>query len=247
MILGRLILIAALIASVASHDLSWFSGLPKELSRFQVPPKQMQYYHFGYADLTSSSLWVRLLQDIEICQNQREQKGLESLDANKDVLGQVLKRELPQSRCHLGWTYKMLDVITDLDPTFFMAYYVGGTFLSVLVDDREGAQRIYEKGLHFFPDQWKLLYAAGYHELFEMQNPEKAAELLEKAGRRGAPKWVYALAARLYTRTGRALYAKSILEAVLARDPKGPRVEQLKIRLKEINALLTDPSSDSSN
>lgn len=205
---------------------------------YQAPPKSLINYHFGYADMISSIFWVRLLQDMEICDQRSERELPSALEGGDQVVEQILDRKLPPSKCHLSWVYKMVDVITDLDPTFYMAYDAGGLFLSVLVDDREGAQRIYEKGIRYFPNDWRLLYKASYHSLFEMQRPEEAARLLVRAGKWGAPKWVYSLAARLYTKVGQAQFAKTVLEAVLSRNPKGYGVDRVENRLREINRFL---------
>ncbi len=132
----------------------------------------------------------------------------------------------------------MLDSITDLTPDFYLAYAAGANFLSVLVDDREGAHDLFAKGLKYFPEDWQLLYGAAYHELYEMQNPKTSATLLERAGQRGAPAWVFALSAKLYTETGRAQLAKTILEAVLRRKPDAQGIDRVRLRLDEINKTL---------
>lgn len=207
---------------------------------YQAPPKSLTDYHFDYADMLASTFWVRLLQDMEICDQKSERELPSSLEGGDQVVQQILERQLPPAKCHLSWVYKMVDVVTDLDPTFYMAYDAGGLFLSVLVDDREGAQRIYEKGIHYFPNDWRLLYKASYHSLFEMQRPEEAARLLVRAGKWGAPKWVYSLAARLYTKVGQAQFAKTVLEAVLSRNPKGYGVDRVRERLKEIDKFLQE-------
>jgi hypothetical protein len=83
-----------------------------------------------------------------------------------------------------------------------------------------------------------MSYRAAYHYLYEINEPTRAAELLIQSARNGAPPWVYALAARLYTATGRAQLGKTILEDALAMDPTGPAVGRIKQRLDEINKIL---------
>ena len=113
--------------------------------------------------------------------------------------------------------------------------------LSVLVDDREGAAALFNKGVQHFPEDWELIYRAAYHELFEMQEPEKAAKLLKKAGERGAPRWVYALSSKLYTKLGQAAFAKSILEDVLKNtDADGEHVDRVRAELRRVNQILTN-------
>ena len=205
---------------------------------FTPPPKHMEHYSFGYTDLFSSLMWVRVLQDIEICDQNKERILPPEIKPGKDRLEQVLHRDLPPSKCNQGWVYQMLDSITDLTPDFYLAYAAGSNFLSVLVDDREGAHHLFQKGLHYYPEDWQLLYAAAYHERNELQNPEAAAVLLKRAGERGAPAWVFALCAKLYSEVGRAQLAKTILEAVLKRKPDAEGMDRVKRRLKEINEIL---------
>lgn len=201
---------------------------------FNSPTKNLKDFSFGYNHLLASLFWVRVVQDLEVCEQNSEKTKYAAIESEDNVLGEILERELPPSTCHEGWVYQMLDVITDLDPQFKSVYYDGATFLSVLVDDRMGAQKIFVKGLQYYPDSWEVYYRAGYHELFEMQNPEKAAELLRQCARKGGPKWAYALSAKIYDKLGRAQFAIPILESVLARDPHGIFAPRIRAQLEEL-------------
>lgn len=210
-----------------------------ELNKIYLPPsKSLKFVSFGFNDLFSSLLWLRLVQDIEVCDQGPAKGAIPELDANKDPLADVLERKMPESKCKNGWVFQMLDVISDLTPDFETVYTDGATFLSVLVDDREGAQKIFAKGRMEFPDNWQIYYRSAYHELFEMQNAEAAAELLRQAGEKGAPDWVYALSAKLLTRLGRAEFAKTVLEGVVASGKEGPGMERVRDQLDKINAAL---------
>lgn len=206
---------------------------------FQSPPKDIRYYTLGYDQTMASLFWVRAVQDLFTCDQDRgEFTPRSSFAGGADPLDDVLSRELPPARCEKGWVYKMIDLVTDLDPTFRVAFEVGGTFLSVAVDDREGASLILKKGTKAFPEDWKILFASAYNELFEMRRPEQAAQLLHRAAQRGAPPWIYSLAAGLYSKLGQAHFAKSILESVVERKPKGPMADRINFRLEQINQLL---------
>lgn len=208
------------------------------------PSKNIGFYSFGYNQLVSSLLWVRMLQDIDVCDQHPEKILYPEIKENPDPLDEILTRELPISRCHKGWVFQMLDVISDLTPGFEAVYADGATFLSVLVDDRKGAQEIFAKGQSFFPENWEIHYRAAYHELFEMQDPDKAAVYLKRAGEAGAPAWVFALSAKLYSKMDQALFAKTILESVLARKNYGPHIERVKGQLRKINESLGLPNSN---
>jgi hypothetical protein len=206
---------------------------------FVPPSKNIQKYSLGYDNLISSLLWVRVVQDIDICDQKEERVNYPEIKTEGDeVLSEILKRDMPQSRCSEGWVYQMLDVITDLTPTFNAVYTDGATFLSVLVDDRLGAQKIFEKGQVYYPESWEVYYRSAYHELFEMQNPGKAAILLKRAGEKGAPRWVFALSAKLLTKIGQAEFAKTILENVLRKKEDSLHTERLKAQLKRIDEVL---------
>ena len=204
---------------------------------FIAPIKSMNFFTFGYNSMISSLMWVRILQDIDVCDQVEEKQVLPAFET-QDILTEVLERKLPQAKCREGWVYQMLDVITELTPDFYGAYLDGATMLSVVVDDRRGAQKLFAKAVIDFPDDWQILYRAAYHELFEMQNPNRAARLLRLAGERGAPQWVYALSARIYSRLGQAAFAKTILESVLRRKSKGEAIERVKVQLKKVNKIL---------
>ncbi len=211
-----------------------------EVQQIFVPPAtHINLYSFGYNSLISSLLWVRVLQDINICdQKPKSDQVLANFTDDKDIIDQILNRELPPPKCENSWVFQMLDVITTIDPTFKAAYADGATFLSVLVDDRVGAQKIFNRGISYYPDDWGILYRAAYHELFELQNPETATTLLNRAGLWGAPRWVFALSARLLTSQGRAEFAKTMLESVLNRKSDGYGMDRVRGQLEKINEIL---------
>jgi hypothetical protein len=200
------------------------------------PSKSIVYFSFGYEPSLASLMWVRMVQDFHVCDQQKEKVQYPEFRENMDPLEDILTRELPPSRCQEGWVYQMLDVISDLQPQFRSVYADGATMLSVIVDDREGAQKIYHKGLIAFPEDWDILFRAAYHEMFEMQNAQGSQELMLRAAQAGAPQWVYALYGKLMDRTGQAALALGVLQQVLDRDLGGDfrgRIEAQVERLKE--------------
>ena len=205
---------------------------------FISPSKTLKHFTFGYDYFLSSTMWVRVVQDFHICDQNSEKAKYTGPKEGVDPLEDALTKELPTPTCEEGWVYKMLEVISDLTPDFRRVYADGATMLSIIVDDRQGAKKIYDKGIKNFPEDWDILYRAAYHELFEMQNGDRAGELLMEAANRGAPGWVYSLAAKLQTRYGKAVLAKGVLEAVLARDRAGEFTERVQQQLDIINKTL---------
>jgi tetratricopeptide (TPR) repeat protein len=214
-----------------------------EKKNFLSPPEDLKYFTLGYNDAIASVLWVRLLQDFEYCEGGKftDKDFVAPLESAPDGISKVLDRKLHASKCNKGWVYSMLNSITDIQPRFKIAYDTGAVLLSVLVDDREGARLIYEKGLAIYPDDWEMNFRAAYHYLWELQQPERAAVLFNKAAKLGGgPPWIAALSGALFTHIGNAKFAKIILEDALAKRPTGVGAERIKVRLEEVNKLLKE-------
>lgn len=192
---------------------------------FQPPPRHIEHLHFGYREPLGDVLWIRLLQDLGACRVEGEEQDLPADGAHK---------------CEKGWTFRMADAITNLCPRFRIAYDASATLLSIVGGDAEGARVIFEKAIVQFPKDWQLQYRAAYHYMFEVKNLERAAELLQMAGRNGAPQWVFALAARLYTRSGQAELGRSVLLSYLEEFPDGAAAEIAKRRLRELEEGVYD-------
>lgn len=79
-----------------------------------------------------------------------------------------------------NWLYLRFLTISTLDPNFYQNYQYGGTFLSIIKDDLEGAADIFERGLKVFPEDYKLNYHAGFNYYYEMGEYEKGVRLLKK-------------------------------------------------------------------
>ncbi len=197
---------------------------------FVPPPKELVYFTFGFNGAIASMLWLRLLQDMDICDQTDNEKSLNpSINVDR-----ILEYDLSKSRCDEGWVYTMIDRITDLSPNFLYAYYHGGLVLSVLVDDRLGAKKIFDKGLSVYPDDYQLVYSAAYHYLFEMQDAARAAELLAHTHKLGGPDWVLSLAANLYNKTNQKTLGILILQDFIAQNPNSPATEYLKQKLEKL-------------
>lgn len=176
----------------------------------------------SYHNVAADVLWINFLQFIEF-------KDLEVREK--------------------GWTFRILDSVTKMDPKFHVAYSVGATALSVFADDIEGARIIFERGILNFPKDWTLQYRAGYHYLFEVKNCKLAAEHFQNSAMNGAPPWATSLAAKLLTKSGQYEMAEAFLKDAQEKF-KGEEVEvKLKKRLEELELakqgkILSDPYKD---
>ncbi len=201
-----------------------------------LPPPDIKNFTFGYNDLLSASLWIRALQNIDTCELGRYE-GADYVEPTRDkdnkvTIKGVVERKIKQSKCHLGWVYQMMNLISDIYPRFKLVYDVGALQLSITVDDREGARRIFEKGIAIYPNDWRLNFAAGYHYLWEMQNVPRATELFQGAYTAGGPPSISTLLAGLYTEMGQNKIAEAVLLDQLEKDPpdtiKSRIIEKLK-------------------
>ncbi len=209
------------------------------------PPKDLKYFTLGYQEVFADVLWIRSLQDIDLCGKGAEVRAAEVKPMPKKTLYDSIQASEPIpadqfniTRCQDGWSARMMDAVTELAPRFKMPYLVGGTILSVVVHDNIGAAKIFKKGVERFPEDWTMSYRAAYHFLAGLADYKTASELLIQSGKHGAPKWVFGLAARLQTRTGQAILAKPVLEEAIAADPDSDWAGHLKDRLKEVNEII---------
>jgi len=178
-------------------------------SQANLPPPQITHFTFGFPDQIADQFWLRTIQDFDYC----EQKIAENTCRNQ------------------GWLYQMLDLITELSPHFRMPHATGPLALTVLISDIEGASKLFDKAVRNFPDDWSILYRAAYQALFEEKNKEKAADLLYRSAKQGAPSWVYALAGRLYSEAGQKELGERIFQEI-DQDPNMKTVaERLRKRL----------------
>lgn len=233
-------LISACILLTCCIFLQWETKSVKTPPKYLRPPDSMKYFTFGYSDMLASVLWIRVLQNFDYCEGGKYQESdyVPPLDGTKNKIQGILLRKMKAAKCEKGWVYSMLDAMTEVQPKFKTAYDVGAPFLSVAVDDREGARLIFEKGLKLYPKDWRLSYAAGYHYLWEMQDPDKSAKLLMQSLESGGPPYLASLVAGLYTEVGQAEYAYQILMDALKKDPPKELKDRINGRLKDVEAIL---------
>lgn len=184
---------------------------PEPVRELIAPPKDIQYFTVGHREIIADLLWIRSIQDFDYC----EKKMSEQL-----CMGQ-------------SWLYQMLDVITDLSPYFRMAYSAGSMALTVIISDIAGASKIFDKAVSYFPSDWIILYKAAYHAIYEEKDQTKAASLLEKAAKNGAPYWVNALAGRMYSEAGQIELAERLAADLQASGGDERVIRAIRERIQE--------------
>ena len=190
-----------------------------------APPEIIKRFSFGFPDLYADILWMRLLQNIDFCSSK---KGLPIYDGQRKY------------QCEKGWSYKMTSAVTELAPRFFAPYDIAGSIMSVIMGDKQGAKKIYDKALKMFPNHWQIHFSASYHYLIELKDEERAAELLIKTADLGGPLWLYALAAKSYQKKGQLLLSKEILSQAIKKDPTGKHKKAFEQRLKQVQKELDE-------
>ena len=177
------------------------------------PPQTLPFFSFGYKAVLADIIWIRVFQDITFCE-----KG--------------------KLKCKKAWVYQMLDIVTELDPQFKLPFIAGGTVLSVLIQDKDGATALFDKGIERFPNDWQVFYRAAYHYLFEVKDKAKAAKLLAKAADNGAPAWVWSLSARLHTQEGELSFGLSLLKKYLKTLKDKKQIQKVQRRIRKLEEKL---------
>lgn len=114
------------------------------------------------------------------------------------------------------WSYKMIDVATELDPKFFTAYLFAAMGLVHDVEDVMLARPILEKGMKEFPGSWELPFWLGYDFLIYREDFDTAAGYLWQASQKpAAPKSFLALALKALRASGSYEKALLILKAMM--------------------------------
>lgn len=94
------------------------------------------------------------------------------------------------------------EVITELDPHYVDAYWMGALILTVEARDLQGGLRLLDKGIENNPEHWVLPYLAGW-ECFYADQHERAADYFETASAvPGAPPFVRRMRAGMTGRAG---------------------------------------------
>ncbi len=209
----------------------------KSKAGFLPPPEGLKHFLFGYNDAAASLLWLRVVQNLDYCEaglHQDSDYVPAVPTSGQTMLNAVITRKMKPSKCHKGWVYSMLDVISQIEPKFKLVYDHGANFLSILVDDREGARLIFEKGLQLYPDDWRLNYHAAYLYLWELQDAPRAVELMRHAAQHGAPLIIARIAATIYDQSGQSDLAEIVLREALSSHPPEEYKKILEAKLKEL-------------
>lgn len=128
------------------------------------------------------------------------------------------------------------DVVAELDPHFIDPYWLGAVILSVEAHDLDGALRLLDKGYKNNPNEWILLYLAGW-ECDHAKEYDRAAAYFDEAARvPGAPASLERLKAGMIARSGDLRGAIALWKEVLD-DPRNDEAARAIAR-RQIRTLL---------
>lgn len=174
-----------------------------------LDPESVEAITIGYPRLLSSMLWLRFLQNTP---PRKVEPG------------------------HASWIYHDLLNISVLDPDFRPIYVDAAIFLSVVTEDKLGAEKIFLRGIERFPLDWQIRFFLAYHYEWELKEPRKAFEQYRAAASLpGAPDLVRLLAAKYSIEQGQNKFAAVQLIESFVQITQDPKVkERLKDKLRKI-------------
>jgi len=130
---------------------------------------------------------------------------------------------------------KMLDTITDLKPSFYYLYRLGGSYLGASPEGVGGATALLEKGTRAFPDDWFLPFLIGFNYFYYAGDNARAAPYLDRAASLpGAPSYLRGLAARIYAKADEKRAALALLSEVAGAEPDPERRAGYMARIEEL-------------
>jgi tetratricopeptide (TPR) repeat protein len=130
------------------------------------------------------------------------------------------------------------EVITELDPHFVDAYWLGALILIVEAGDLDAGLRLLDKGAQRNPDKWILPYLAGW-ECYHAKEFDRAREYFERASLiEHAPTVVRRMRAGLAARAGAVEHALAMWRAIRD-DPQSDSLS-IKIAKRKVRSLETE-------
>ncbi len=122
------------------------------------------------------------------------------------------------------WSYKMIDLVTELDPKYYSAYLFSGMGLVHSRDDIYRANIIIKKGMKIFPDSWELPFWIGFNAYLYLENDAMASKYLLLAAKKpNAPVSFFSLLLSAITRGGNFNEGIWVLETMIKHE-KNPNI-----------------------
>lgn len=208
----RAALLVALISLAVSTHIFIERQRPAEIRTMELSylPKgeYLKVAVLGYRNVAADLIWIKALQ----------------------FLG-----ERYQTAEGYTWAYHAVDVLTDLDPDFLVAYQAAGTILGVWAGMPHESIKILTKGMKNNPEWWQLPFFIGYDYYYELHDLKNAAKYFRIASDLpGAPPYLPQLAARMTVEAGDPDAALEFLVRLHQQVQDAMLRENLERRMKEV-------------
>ncbi len=208
----RAALLVALISLAVSTHIFIERQRPAEIRTMELSylPKgeYLKVAVLGYRNVAADLIWIKALQ----------------------FLG-----ERYQTAEGYTWAYHAVDVLTDLDPDFLVAYQAAGTILGVWAGMPHESIKILTKGMKNNPEWWQLPFFIGYDYYYELHDLKNAAKYFRIASDLpGAPPYLPQLAARMTVEAGDPDAALEFLVRLHQQVQGAMLRENLERRMKEV-------------
>lgn len=136
----------------------------------------------------------------------------------------------------------LLDITTELDPNFRIAFTYGATFLAEPFPRGAGtpleAVALIDRGIEHHPDYWRFYLDKGFIYYWFLDDCEKAAEIfLEGSKIEGAPYWMMATASRTLAGCGERDMARTLWGILYETAETEQQRENAKTHMMQIDAL----------
>lgn len=126
--------------------------------------------------------------------------------------------------------YRLVDLVTDLDPTFLVPYEAGAIALSFLAGRVDESNAILKKGWREYPERWRFPFTLGFNAFYFNEAYAVAARYLEQAAiLPNRPDFLPLLVTRLYAQA----HDPETALGFLARVYETTKDERMRAKLEE--------------
>ncbi len=208
--------LSALIGSAHRHVDAWAPVVPAtEESRFLPSGRFLGVASLGYRAIAADLLWIRAVM----------------------LFGDRIGRS--EDSDWYGWLYHMVDLATDLDPEFRIAYKYGGIMLRLGETFVDQSSMIFAKGHEALPQEWYFPSGIGMnYYLHKGESPETAevaARYIKEASvLPGAPFYLRNFAATLLSKSADPAHALEFVVGELADAPPGKARDAMTVKKVEL-------------
>lgn len=155
-----------------------------------------KFVNLGLKRLISSTLWISTILESDI--EHYKKKDLNS------------------------WMFLRFNSISELEPNFYENYAFGGIYLSIIKDDIPGASIIYNKGLSYYPNDYKLLRDSSFHFFYEAKDYSRAYQITQTIKNKfPSNASIVGMVSKLEAENGRLEDALATLDEFQKNYPKG--------------------------